>query len=143
MLRRIKWVDIANDQFDLNGSDVGWGATISSNLKFGKNDIGRFQIVYGEGIQNYLNDAPVDLGIMILNPSDPVRPIKGVALPVLGIVSFLDHNWNKRFSISLGYSMVNIENSNGQAADAYHRGHYALTNVLFTPAENVMVGGEF
>jgi hypothetical protein len=77
MLRRIKWVDIANDQFDLNGSDVGWGATISSNLKFGKNDIGRFQIVYGEGIQNYLNDAPVDVGIMILNPSDPVRPPKG------------------------------------------------------------------
>ena len=143
MLRRIKWIDIINDQFDLGGSDVGWGATISSNLKFGKNDIGRFQFIYGEGVENYMNDAPVDVGIKIVNPSDPVRPIKGVALPVLGVVSFLDHNWNKRFSTSLGYSLVNIENSNGQAPEAYHRGHYALTNLLFYPIDNVMVGGEF
>ncbi|HSF24371.1 MAG TPA: DcaP family trimeric outer membrane transporter [Blastocatellia bacterium] len=142
MLRRIKWVDTNEDQFDLSGSDVGWGATVSSNLKFGENDIGRFQIIYGEGVQNYMNDAPVDVGIK-LNLSDPVRPIKGVALPVLGVVAFLDHNWNKRFSSSIGYSLVNIENSDGQAPDAYHRGHYALTNLLFYPVENVMVGSEF
>lgn len=143
MLRRIRWVDIIDDQFDLGGSDVGWGATISSNLKFGKNDIGRFQLIYGEGVENYMNDAPVDVGIKIVDPSDPVRPIKGVALPVLGVVSFLDHNWNPRFSSSIGYSMVNIENSNGQLPEAYHRGHYALTNLLFYPVENVMMGGEF
>ena len=116
---------------------------MSSNLKFGKNDIARLQIVYGEGIQNYMNDAPVDVGIQINDGSDPARPIRGVALPVLGVVSFLDHNWSKRFSSSIGYSMVNIENSDGQAADAYRRGHYALTNLLFYPYENVMVGGEF
>jgi hypothetical protein len=143
MVRRIRWVDTNNDQFDLSGHDVGWGATVSSNLKFGKNDIGRFQVVYGEGIENYMNDAPVDVGIKILNPADPVRPIKGVALPVLGVVSFLDHNWSKRFSSSVGYSLVNIENSSGQSANAYHRGHYGLTNLLFYPIENVMVGGEF
>ena len=143
MLRRIRWVDVLNDQFDLGGSELGWGATVSSNLKFGKNDIARLQIVYGEGIQNYMNDAPVDIGIQINDGSDPARPIRGVALPVLGVVSFLDHNWSKRFSSSIGYSMVNIENSDGQAADAYRRGHYALTNLLFYPYENVMVGGEF
>ena len=143
MVRRIRWTDVTNDQFDLSGHDIGWGATISSNVKFGKNDIGRFQVVYGEGIENYMNDAPVDVGIKILNPSDPTRPIKGVALPVLGVVTFLDHNWNKRFSSSVGYSLVNIENSSGQAANAYHRGHYGLTNLLYYPVENVMLGGEF
>ncbi|HEU4391362.1 MAG TPA: DcaP family trimeric outer membrane transporter [Blastocatellia bacterium] len=143
MVRRIKWVDTNSDQFNLSGSDVGWGATVSSNYKFTPNDIGRFQFIYGEGVQNYMNDAPVDVGIQIENPADPVRPIRGVALPVLGVVSFLDHNWNKKFSTSIGYSMVNIENSSGQAANAYHRGHYALTNLLFTPVDNVMIGGEF
>src|SRR5499427_10068862 len=143
IVRRIRWIDVVNDQFDLSGDDIGWGATVSSNVKFGKNDIGRFQVVYGEGIENYMNDAPVDIGIKVLNPSDPIRPIKGVALPVLGIVSFLDHNWNKKFSSSVGYSMVNIENSSGQAANAYHRGHYGLTNLLYYPVENVMLGGEF
>jgi hypothetical protein len=143
LVRRIKWVDTISDQFDLSGSEVGWGANVSSSLKFGKKDVGRFQVTYGEGVENYMNDAPVDIGIKRSNSSDPARPIKGVALPVLGLSTFLDHNWSKQFSSAIGYSMVNIENSEGQAADAYHRGHYALTNLLFYPYENVMVGGEF
>jgi len=31
-------------------------------------------------------------------------------LPVVGVVSFLDHNWSDRFSSSIGYAMENIEN---------------------------------
>lgn len=142
LVRRIRWVDVTNDQFDLSGSAVGWGTSLSSHLKFGKKDVGRFQVTYGEGIENYMNDAPVDIGIK-KDSSNPLRPIKGIALPVLGMSSFLDHTWNKQFSSAIGYSLINIENSDGQAADAYHRGHYALANVLFYPYENVMVGGEF
>jgi hypothetical protein len=143
MLRRIKWVDTdTTDPFDLSGSAVGWGLNLSSNLNFGKNDVGKFQIVYGKGIQNYMNDAPVDVGIVpdFLNP---VRPIRGVALPVMGIVAFLDHTWNKRFTSSVGYSSVDIRNSGGQTPNAFNTGQYALGNLLFYPVENVMVGGEF
>jgi hypothetical protein len=143
MVRRIRWVDTFNDQFDLGGSDIGWGVNLTSNLKFGKRDIVRLAAVYGEGIENYMNDAPVDIGIERTTSTNPARPIKGVALPVLGLVSFLDHSWNKSFSSSLGYSMVNIENSDGQANNAFHRGHYGLTNLLYYPNPNVMVGGEF
>ena len=144
MLRRMKWKDTNNHQFDLSGQATGVGVNLSSNLRFGERDTGRFSVVYGQGIENYMNDAPVDVGIEIINnPTDPRRPIKGVALPVLGVVAFLDHNWNKRWTTAVGYSMVNIENSNGQTADAYHRGHYALGNLLYYPVENVMVGGEF
>jgi hypothetical protein len=143
ILRRIKWVDTLDDDVDLDGSLTGGGVNISSNLNFTKKDVGRFSVVYGTGIENYMNDAPVDVGLQ-LNPSGgPRRLVKGVGLPVLGVVAFLDHNWNKKFSTSIGYSLVNIENSNGQAPDAYHRGHYALTNLLYHPVENVMVGGEF
>lgn len=142
ILRQLKWRDTNDDGLDLGGSDLGWGLNLSSNINFTKNDIGRFQIVYGEGIQNYMNDAPTDVGIEN-NFDDPNKPIKGVALPVLGIVAFLDHNWNKKFSSTIGYSFMNIENSSGQTNDAFHRGHYGLTNLLFYPVENVMIGGEF
>lgn len=142
ILRSIRWVDTNDDQFDLGGSDLGWGLNLSSNINFTKNDIGRFQVVYGEGIQNYMNDAPVDVGIRN-NFGDPRKPIKGVALPVLGVVAFLDHTWNKRFSSSVGYSLENITNSDAQASSAFRRGHYALGNLLFYPADKVMVGGEF
>jgi DcaP outer membrane protein len=143
MLRRIKWVDTTNDQFDLGGSAVGAGMNLTSNLKFSEHDTGRFAFVFGQGIQNYMNDAPVDVGIELTPGGDPRRPIKGVALPMWSMVAFLDHNWNKRFSTAVGYSMLDIDNSDGQTADAFHRGYYGLANLLYYPYENVMVGGEF
>jgi hypothetical protein len=88
-----------------------------------------------------MNDAPVDVATKP-NPGDPVKPIKGVALPVTGIVAFLDHTWNPKFTSSVGYSQVLIDNSEGQAANAFHMGNYALANLLYMPAPNVMVGGE-
>jgi outer membrane DcaP-like protein len=142
MLRRIKWVDTLDDALDLGGTEVGAGVNLTSNLRFGENDTGRFAFVFGQGIQNYMNDAPVDVGIELTPGGDPRRPIKGVALPMWSMVAFLDHNWNKRFSTAIGYSMLDIDNSNGQAPAAFHRGHYALGNLLFYPVERVMVGGE-
>ena len=90
----------------------------------------------------FMNDAPVDVGIELTPGGDPRRPIKGVALPMWSMVAFLDHNWSKRFSTAAGYSFMDIDNSNGQAANAYDRGHYALTNLLFYQTDNVMIGGE-
>ncbi|MFN8006928.1 MAG: DcaP family trimeric outer membrane transporter [Terriglobia bacterium] len=142
IFRKISWVDTLKDAYDFSGTAYGYGINLTSNVKFGKKSIGRFAFVYGQGIENYMNDAPVDVAIQN-NFSDPVRPIKGVALPVMGIVSFVDHNWSRKFSTSLGYSMLNVQNSNGQEPSAFHQGHYALSNLLFYPVENVMLGGEF
>ena len=143
MFRKISWVNTAtNPQFDLGGDAFGWGINVSSNLNFTKNDTGRFQVVYGKGIENYMNDAPVDIGIQN-NLSNPNKPIVGVPLPVLGVVSFLDHNWNSHFSTSIGYSLVNITNADAELASDYHQGHYALTDLLYHPVPSVTVGGEF
>lgn len=146
IVRSIKWVDTsasdASHNIDLSGSAVGWGVNFSSNVNLGKKDVGKFQLMYGKGVQNYMNDAPQDIGIKN-NFSNPHQPILGVPLPVLGIVAFLDHTWSERFTSSAGYSLVNITNSDGQSPSAFHQGHYALGNLLFNPVKNVMVGGEF
>jgi len=143
IFRKISWVDLnKTPTHDLSGDVFGWGITLSSNVKFNQKNTGRFQVVYGEGVENYMNDAPVDVGIKN-NFSNPHTPLLGVPLPVLGVVSFLDHTWSERFSTAAGYSMVDIENSNGQSADAYHQGHYALANLLYYPVKNVMMGSEF
>jgi hypothetical protein len=142
MVRRIYYDDVLEDQFELSGDATGWGLNLSSNLKLGASDVIRLQFVFGEGIQNYMNDSPVDIGIEN-NFSNPVTPIVGVPLPIIGIVAFLDHTWSEKFSTTVGYSMQDIDNSNGQAANAFRRGDYALGNLLYYPAPNVMVGGEF
>jgi hypothetical protein len=138
--RRIEWKDQGLQPFDLSGDASGWGFNLSSNIKFAS-DVLRLSALYGEGIENYMNDAPADIGVES-NPGNVNAPIKGVALPVSGFVAFLDHNWNTKFASTLGYSSVNIDNSNLQAASAFRRGQYALTNVLYTPVPGVMTGVE-
>ncbi len=141
MLRLIKWDDVLDDQFDLSGDATGWGINLSSNLKASKSDVIRLQFVFGEGIQNYMNDSPVDIGIEN-NLGNPVTPIVGKPVPLVGIVAFLDHTWNEKFSSAVGYSWQDNDNTDAQTPDSFKTGHYALGNVLYYPAPNVMVGGE-
>jgi hypothetical protein len=142
IFRKIAWVDTSAGRFNLSGTAYGWGVNTSSNLNFSKNNVAKLQVVYGEGIENYMNDAPVDIGIKN-NFSNPVQPIKGVSLPVLGVVAFLDHTWSERFTTSAGYSLVNISNSNAQLPSDFHQGGYALGNLLYHPIKRVTMGGEF
>ena len=134
IVRLIQWDDLSTDTLDISGDVTGWGFNLSSNLKLGKANVLRLQGLHGEGVQNYMNDAPEDVGIETGEGA--------VALPVTGIVAFLDHTWNEKFSSSVGYSQVKIENSSGQSPDAFKLGQYALANVLYTPVPNVMVGFE-
>jgi hypothetical protein len=43
---------------------------------------------------------------------------------------------------TVGYSRVDITNSDLQTPDAFHTGQYALANVLFYPVKNLMFGPE-
>jgi hypothetical protein len=143
IVRYMKWEDQGTDAIDLSGDAVGWGVNLSSNLKLGKRNVIRLQGMYGEGVENYMNDAPADVGVE-LNPGNPVSPVQGVALPVAGVVAFLDHTWGEgKFTTSIGYSLVDIDNSELQTPDAFSRGEYALGNLLYNPIPNVITGAEF
>jgi len=141
ILRVLKYDDVLDDRFDLSGSATGWGLNLSSNINMGPHNVVRLQFVFGEGIQNYMNDSPVDVGVEN-NPGDPVRPVKGDSIPITGLVAFVDHKWNDAFTSSIGYSRQDNDNSDGQAANAFKDGQYALGNILYTPVPNVMSGVE-
>ena len=140
--RWIAWDDILLDPFDLNGDTMGWGVSLSSNIHASKNDVIRVQGIYGAGVENYFNDAPIDVGLE-RNPGNLLTPVDGEALPNLGAVLYLDHRWNSELTSAIGWSIVNIDNSDLQLASAFHQGQYASTNLLWTPVDNVLMGGEF
>jgi len=140
IVREMRWDDNTLDGFVLSGSAVGWGLNLSSNVRFATG-VAKLSIVYGEGIQNYMNDAPVDIAAKS-QPDNAQTPFTGEALPILGLVAFYDHTWNDRFSSSIGYSMVEVDNTDLQTADTFKHGDYALVNLLYTPVEGMMVGGE-
>ena len=85
---------------------------------------------------------PEDIGIRN-NPGNPKTPVVGVPLPMLGISAFYDFYWSSKFSSTIGYSRLHIDNSDGQASSAYRTGQYASTNLLYYPVKNVMAGAEF
>ena len=142
IIRYIKWDDTTLDIFELGGSATGWGINLSSNLKAGSKDVIRLQYVFGEGIQNMMNDSPVDIGVED-NFQNSVTPIVGKAIPLQGLVLFVDHTWNTKYCSAFGYSWQNNDNTNEQAPDAFKVGHYLLGNVLHYPVPNVMLGAEF
>jgi len=142
ILRRIEYEDVVQDEFDFSGSTWGWGLNFSSNLKLAQRGVVKFQAVYGEAIENYMNDASIDIGI-VPNPGDPVTPLLGKRLPVLGVVAFYDHSWSDKFASTFGWSLHRISNTIGQTDDAFHRGDYALANLSYYPINDVMVTGEF
>ena len=142
IVRKIGWIDTSGNPVNLGGSVVGWGLNLTSNLNLSKKNVAKLAFAYGAGIENYMNDAPVDVGIQN-NPPGSRVPIKGVALPVLGIVSFLDHTWSEHFTSSVGYSMLNIQNGSAQLPSDFHQGHYAVGNLLYHPIPRVTMGGEF
>ncbi|RPH59324.1 MAG: hypothetical protein EHM89_10875 [Acidobacteria bacterium] len=142
IVRYMEWEDVPDTLgLDLSGDAVGWGLNLSSNIKPTDNDVIRLSVVVGEGVQNYMNDAPADIGVEP-NPGDPVTPVTGEPLPLLGLVAFLDHSWTEKFASSVGYSMIDIDNTEGQAPSAFHRGHYAIGNLIYYPTTNVMTVAE-
>jgi hypothetical protein len=142
IVRKIGWVDTSGNPVNLGGSVVGWGINLTSNLTLSKKNVAKLAFTYGDGIENYMNDAPVDVGLQN-NPPNSRVPVKAVALPVLGVVSFLDHTWSEHFTSSVGYSMLDIQNSNAQLPSDFHQGHYAVGNLLYHPIPRVTMGGEF
>ncbi len=137
IVRYMKWEDLNDDEVDYSGDAVGWGLNLSSNLKLGKDNIVRLSVLYGAGVQNYMNDAPVDVAI-----KGTGEDAKGVALPLFGAVAFLEHNWSEKFATAIGYSMLNIDNTDGQNYDAFKMGQYAIGNIIYYPVQNVMMVAE-
>jgi DcaP outer membrane protein len=142
ILRGIYWDDlIPNDTFDLSGHLTGWGFSASSKVKTNKTDALKMQITYGRGIQDYM-DAPFDVGLRIRR-GVLFDTLKAVTLPVFAGLLFYDHSWNEKVTSSLGWSGLRVTNSSGQRPLAYHSGQYALVNLLYSPAPDLLVGGEF
>jgi hypothetical protein len=138
IVRQIKWDDPDPTAPDISGEATGWGFNLSTNIKTGDRGTVRAAVVYGEGVENYMNDAPADVAV----EDSTTANIEGVALPVLGISAFYDITWNERMTSTVGFSMVDIDNTAGQDGTAFKHGQYALANVLFYPVKNVMMGGE-
>jgi len=139
LLRQIKWADTGDDELDLSGEETGWGLNLSTNLRFGTH-VFRGSLVHGEGIQNYMNDANADVGVVLTG--DQARPFRGEAIPLTGAVAFLDLNWSEQWTSTVGYAVQTNDLPDRSTPDSFEKGEYALLNLLYHPHPQVLVGPE-
>jgi hypothetical protein len=117
-----------------SGTETGYGLNVSGTFKTGGRNKILAQVVYGQGIANYMNDASTDLATDSSGDAE--------AVPLLGWLLYYDHYWNEQFSSSIGWSETREDNTGGQAATAFHKGSYGSANMLWYPVRNVMAGVE-
>jgi len=144
IVRNAAWVDQnSNDSLDLDGSAICYGLNLTTNIHYGpeKRNTIRAGVVYGQGIQNYMNDATTDIGVRA-NPGDAKTPFEGYALPMLGGSLFVDHFWSKKMSSTAGYSFITMDLDQSSDSSSFKTGGYALANVMFYPVPAVMWGVE-
>jgi hypothetical protein len=93
--------------------------------------------VFGEGIASYMNDGGTDLA-----PGGTVTNPDAETVPLLGIVAYLDHKWNDKWTSSIGYSRTDVDNTSLQDPDAFKLGEYASVNALYQGNERFLAGVE-
>jgi hypothetical protein len=89
-----------------------------------------------------MQDAPNDVGVV--STGNTSKPYDGKALPVTGIMAWVDHNWSPIFWTSIGYSSASIENTEAtKGTTSYKNGQYAMLTFGTTPFTNTMAAIEF
>lgn len=135
ILRQVAFEATDDDSGEsFSGEEFGYGVNLSGTLNTVGRDRLRWQVAVGEGIGNYLNDGGIDLA--------PDSQLRATTVPVIGWLLFYDRWWNDRWSSSIGWSGVDMDNTRGQDDDAFDTLDYGLVNLLHYPADNIMVGAE-
>jgi hypothetical protein len=124
------------------GSETGWGINGSTVINVLEKDAVRLQVVYGEGIASYMNDGGMDLAPNANHNAGTVVGVEAKAVPLLGVLAYYDHYWSDKWSSSIGYSFTEVDNTNFQDPGSFQKGDYASGNLLYYPADNLMIGGE-
>jgi hypothetical protein len=145
LLRRVGYETRDTTDNEPRGHKTGWGLDLTSAINIMSPVSLKLGAVYGRGLATYMNDGGMDLApaVSVLEGEDGFLIIpRAEAVKLFGMSAFLDIQWAKNWSSSIGYSMDKVDNTNFQDPGAFHSGQYALVNVLWYPADPVMTGLE-
>ena len=151
ILRRIGFDTVGTEDNEPEGSETGWGVSLSGSAKVSLATL-RLGVVHGRGIATYMNDGGMDLApAAALGPVPPIIPVppeflgtllSAEAVKLTGITAYVDLQWTKQLSSALGYSFTKVDNTNFQESTAFRKGSYASGNLLWMPADRILAGVE-
>lgn len=139
VMRDISYTDkVANIDTD----KVGWGVQASVLATMGGLQL-KGQFTTGEGIGSLVNNIS-NVGVDVV--PDPLKPGKAMLLTSNAWYAGLQYNFNSKWLASAAYSQTNLLSRRGYAEanpEGYHRGQYAVANVMYNVSDNLQVGLEY
>ena len=144
ILRRIGYETRGTEDNEPSGHETGWGLNLTSAINISLATL-RLGAVYGRGIATYMNDGGMDLApnvAVIPVPPSLILVPSAEAVKLFGMSAYVDFNWSKQWTSSIGYSFDEVDNTNFQEPGAFHKGEYASVNLLWHPAAGVFTGPE-
>ena len=152
MARKVGYDTAGTPGNNPTGSKFGWGLDAAAVVKVDPATF-RVGVVYGHGIATYMNDGGMDLApkakLVLATPTVPPTPnppanliLAAETVPLLGVTAYVDLQWSKVLSSSIGYSFTEVDNTNFQDKAAFHKGEYASANLLWTPIDRILTGVE-
>lgn len=145
ILRKIGYDTKGTVDNEPNGEEVGWGVNATTAIKISPATL-KLGVVYGKGIATYMNDGGMDLAPAvdtIVQPGNIILVPKAKAIPLFGMHAYVDFDWSKQWTSSIGYSFDKVDNTNFQDPTAFHKGQYASVNLLWHPNDRMFTGAEF
>jgi len=124
-------------------NEWGWGFSESGVVSapwLDERDNIRFQVLYGEGVSRYVNDANS------IGGQDAVFTPDGSELKTLPILAgFLayQHWWSDKLRSNFIFSAVDIDNESFQSDSAYKRTVRVSTNVFWSPTPRMDLAAEY
>ena len=94
-------------------------------------------VPYGEGIGGLGNDSGFENTDAAVDSNGRLQ-----ALRYFSALGGYTHQWNDDWRSTLSYGYVNVDNTDGQAGDAYHLTHYASANLVYRINPQFSVGLE-
>jgi hypothetical protein len=144
ILRRLGYETLDTDDNEPRGHKTGWGVQLGSSFNIALATL-RLGAVYGRGIASYMNDGGMDFAPsvnVVTEPGNIILVPRAEAVKLFGWTSYVDLNWSKKWTSSIGYSFDKVDNTNFQTPTAFRTGQYASVNLLWHPASTVFTGGE-
>jgi hypothetical protein len=122
-----------------NDSDnvVGWGFNLGGSYNITASDTVPALVNYGEGIGGMGNDSSFVNSDAALDANGGLE-----VLPYYSGMLALTHKWNDKWRSTATYGYVDLDNSDGQAGDAYHTMTYASANLVCQVRKQMSVGME-
>jgi len=118
--------------------ELGWGVNVSGVVRALERTTVQYWLVYGDGIGSMGNDTS------FLGSDAAFRASDGrlVTLEYWSGMGAITHRFTNRWRSTISYGYVSLENTSGQATNAFHESHYATVNVIHRLFKRLTVGVE-